>query len=92
VLEDITKEAKLKKTETKDKTALPDKKELAAQIKDEKQSQAVEDNTAKVLADVSKGEKKLKKKLKQLTNQRKRRKILLQKFKLRKRPMHVIKH
>jgi len=37
VLEDVTKDQKLKKAETVDKSALPEKAELAAQIKAEKQ-------------------------------------------------------
>jgi len=38
VLEDVTKDQKLKKAETVDKSKLPEKEELAAQIKAEKQS------------------------------------------------------
>jgi len=61
VLGDVTKEQKLKKAETVDKSKLPDKDELKAQIKSEKQGKAIDETQAKVLADVAKKEKKLKK-------------------------------
>jgi ribosomal protein L10 len=61
VLGDVTKDQKLKKTETVDKYKLPDKDELKNQIKSEKQGQAIDDAHTKVIADVSKKEKKLKK-------------------------------
>jgi len=60
VLDDVAKEQKLKKIETVDKSKLADKDELRAQIKSEKQGQAIDDAHSKVLADVPKG-KKLKK-------------------------------
>lgn len=61
VLDDVTKQdKKLKKTETVDKSKLAEKDELKAQIKSEKQGQAIDDAHSKVLADVPKG-KKLKK-------------------------------
>jgi len=60
VLGDVTKEQKLKKAETVDKSKLPEKEALKAQIKSEKQGQAIDDAHAKVLAEVPK-EKKLKK-------------------------------
>jgi len=61
VLVDVTKDQKLKKAETVDKTVLPEKKELTSQIKAEKQAQVIDDARTGVLADVSKGEQKLKK-------------------------------
>jgi len=61
VLGDVTKDQKLKKAETVDKSKLPDKDELKTQIKSEKQGKAIDEAQAAVLSDVSKQEKKLKK-------------------------------
>jgi len=61
VLTDVTKDQKLKKAETVDKSKLPDKAELTAQIKAEKQGKKIDDAQSAVIADVTKGEKKLKK-------------------------------
>jgi len=91
VLDDVTKEQKLKKAETVDKTVLPDKKELTSQIKAEKEAQVIDDAHSKVLEDVSKGEKKNLKRQKQLISQRRRRRTLLPKFKQSKRLKLVIK-
>jgi len=61
VLEDVAKDQKLKKAETVDKSKLPEKAELTAQIKAEKQGKKIDEAQSAVLADLSKGEKKLKK-------------------------------
>jgi len=59
VLDDITEgEYALKKTKTKDKTKLK-KKDIAEQIKQEKESQKIDEAQSKVLADVGRGDQKL---------------------------------
>jgi len=61
LLVEVTKDQKLQKTETVDKSKLPSKSELAEIIKTEKEIQKLEDNHSKVLESVTKGEKKIKK-------------------------------
>jgi len=53
----VKEDYSLKKTETVDKTKLPEKSKLANQIKEEKESARIDDQQSKILADVVKDQK-----------------------------------